>query len=277
LILQALGAGRVRDLLERHGVRPSKALGQNFVIDPNTVRKVVTTAALNGSERVLEIGAGVGSLTVALAGAAAHVVALEVDRKLVGVLEETLAGHANVELVHANALDANLGAFAATALVANLPYNIATPLVLRALAEAPDLAVLTVMTQREVGERLAARPGSKAYGQASVLVAYHATARVAARVSRRAFYPVPRVDSVIARIARRDRTMEVELEHLRPIVRAAFSQRRKTLRNALRPVAGSVEAAEDALRRAGLDPRARAEEVDLEGFEALAHALETSP
>jgi 16S rRNA (adenine1518-N6/adenine1519-N6)-dimethyltransferase len=276
LILPALGAGRVRDVLERHGVRPSKALGQNFVIDPNTVRKVVMTAALDGSERVLEIGAGVGSLTVALAAAAAHVVALEVDPELVGVLEETLAGHANVELIQADALDEDLGAFGATALVANLPYNIATPLVLRALAEAPDLAVLTVMTQREVGERLAARPGSKAYGQASVVVAYYATARVAARVSRRAFYPTPRVDSVIARIARRDRTVEVALEDLRPIVRAAFSQRRKTLRNALRPVAGSAEAAEEALRRAGLDPRARAEEVDLEGFEALAQALKTS-
>jgi 16S rRNA (adenine1518-N6/adenine1519-N6)-dimethyltransferase len=276
LILRALGAGRVRDVLERHGIRPSRALGQNFVIDPNTVRKVVTTAALDGSERVLEIGAGVGSLTVALAGTAADVIALEIDRDLIAVLEETLAGHDNVEIVHADALAADLGAFGATRLVANLPYNIATPLVMKVLAEAPDVAELTVMTQREVGERLAAPPGSKAYGQASVVVAYYAGARVAARVSRRAFYPVPRVDSVIARIIRRGDTVPVDLDDLRPVVRAAFSQRRKTLRNALGGVAGSVEAAEDALRRAGLDPRGRAEVVDLEGFAAVARALKSS-
>jgi 16S rRNA (adenine1518-N6/adenine1519-N6)-dimethyltransferase len=273
LTLQALGAARVRDVLDRHGVRPSRALGQNFVIDPNTVRKVVGAADLNGSQRVLEIGAGVGSLTVALAGASAHVVAVEVDRRLIAVLQETLACHPNVDIVHADALREDLSAFAATKVVANLPYNIATPLVLRLLADVPSVDELTVMTQREVGERLAAGPGSRVYGQASVMVAYHARASVAASVSRRAFYPVPRVDSVVTRITRRTRTVSVDLEDLRATVRAAFGQRRKTLRNALAPLAGSSEAAEDALRRAGVDPRRRAEHVDLDGFAAIARAL----
>ena len=270
---QALGAARVRDVLDRHGVRPSRALGQNFVIDPNTVRKVVGAAGLDGSQRVLEIGAGVGSLTVALAGASAHVVAVEVDRRLIAVLQETLAGHSNVDVVHADALREDLSAFAATKVVANLPYNIATPLVLRLLADVPSVDELTVMTQREVGERLAAGPGSRVYGQASVMVAYHARASVAASVSRRAFYPVPRVDSVVTRITRRTRTVSVDLEDLRATVRAAFGQRRKTLRNALAPLAGSSEAAEDALRRAGVDPRRRAEHLDLDGFAAIARAL----
>jgi 16S rRNA (adenine1518-N6/adenine1519-N6)-dimethyltransferase len=275
LTLQALGAARVREALDRHGVRPSRTLGQNFVIDPNTVRKVVAAAALDGSERVLEIGAGVGSLTVALAGAAAHVVTVEIDSRLIAILQETLVGHANVDVVHANALHEDLGALGANRVVANLPYNIATPLVMKVLGEVPMVEELTVMTQKEVGERLAAGPGSRVYGQASVMVAYHARASVAASVSRRAFYPVPRVDSVVVRISRRPRKVSVDLEHLRAIVRAAFAQRRKTLRNALASVAGSSEAAEDALNRAGIDPRGRAEEIDLEGFAAIARALST--
>jgi 16S rRNA (adenine1518-N6/adenine1519-N6)-dimethyltransferase len=275
LTVQAVGAARLRDALDRHGVRPSRALGQNFVVDPNTVRKVVRAAALDSGDRVLEIGAGVGSLTVALAGAAAHVVAVEVDSRLIPVLHETLAGHANVDVVHADALHEDLTAFGVTKVAANLPYNIATPLVIKVLSEVPMVDELTVMTQKEVGERLAARPGSKAYGQASVIVAYHARASVAASVSRRAFYPVPRVDSVVVRITRRARTVAVDLEDLRAIVRAAFAQRRKMLRNALASVAGSSDAAEDALRRSGVDPRGRAEDVDLEGFAAIARALST--
>lgn len=268
-----LGAGRVREVLRRHGVRPARALGQNFVVDPNTVRKVVSVAGLGGSERVLEIGAGVGSLTVALAAAAVEVVAVEVDRRLIPVLAETLAGLGNVEVVFSDALRMDLGALGAPCVVANLPYNIATPLVTRILAEAPGITELTVMTQREVGERLAARPGSKTYGQVSVVVAHQAVAEVAARVSRRAFYPVPRVDSVIVRIVRHSHPPAVSFAELSAVARAAFSQRRKTLRNALGPLAGSVAAAEQLLESAGVDPRARAERIGVEGFVSMARAF----
>lgn len=271
--MQTLGAARVREALTRHGVAPSRARGQNFVVDPNTVRKVVAVAALQPTDRVLEIGAGAGSLTVALAGAAAHVVAIELDRKLIPVLEETLVGLGNVDVLQGDALRVDLGALGATRVVANLPYNIATPLVTKILADAPGIAELTVMTQKEVGERLAARPGSKVYGQASVVVAYHATAAVSAHVSRRAFYPVPRVDSVIARLVRRSELPDVSFADLRGVARAAFAQRRKTLRNALGPLAGSVAAAERVLERAGVDPRARAEQVDLDDFLRMARAL----
>ena len=263
----------MREVLDRYDVHPARALGQNFVLDPNTIRKVVETAGVSSGDTVLEIGAGAGSLTLGLAGAARRVVAVEFDRRLAAALREVVAGVSNVEVVEADALRLDLSAFDAAHLVANLPYNIATPLVVRALEQAPRLVSLTVMTQREVGERLAARPGSKAYGQVSVVVGYFAVATVAASVSRRAFYPEPNVDSVIVRMVRKPSQPEVDRRRLFEIVRHAFSQRRKTLRNALTPLAGSTASAEDALRRAALEPQARAEDVDLDGFVALARAL----
>jgi 16S rRNA (adenine1518-N6/adenine1519-N6)-dimethyltransferase len=268
-----LGAGRVRALLEAHGVRPSKSLGQNFVIDPNTIRKLVAHARLEPTETVLEVGAGVGSLTVALARVASRVVAVELDRGLVSALVESLDGASNVDVVHGDALRLDLDAFGARSMVANLPYNIAAAVVIRALESAPRISALTVMTQREVGERLVAAPGSRLYGRASVIVSFHARARIAMTVSRRAFYPVPRVDSVVVRMERRARQRLVDPERLAIVVRAAFSQRRKTLRNALAPLAGSVTAAEAALREARLDPAARAETVSVDGFVALARVL----
>lgn len=275
--VELLGARRLRALLDAHGVRPSKALGQNFVIDPNTIRKVVEAAGLRGTEDVLEIGAGAGSLTVGLASAARRVIAVELDRRLLEVAREVTAPLSNVEVVAGDALELDLAPIAATRLVANLPYNVAATVVLRVLEEAPQIESLTVMTQREVGERLAAEPGSKVYGQTSVLAAYWATARVAARVSRRAFYPVPNVDSVVVLLERRARLPDVDRAAFYAVVKAAFGQRRKTLRNSLAALAGSAGAADGAVRAAGLPDMTRPEQVGLDGFVALTTGLSTRP
>lgn len=267
-----IGAARLRELFDRHGVRPRQQLGQNFVIDPNTIRKVVDVASVGKDDCVLEIGAGAGSLTLALAGRAERVVALETDGRLVPVLEETVGSLRNVDIHQGDALVADLASFDATTVVANLPYNVATTVILRVLEEAPAITATTAMVQREVGERLAATAGSKSYGQTSVMVRYFATAAVAARVSRQAFYPVPDVDSVIVRVVRRTDVHEPS-PRLFTVIRAAFSQRRKTLRNTLAPLAGSAQRAEDAVRQAGVDPGARAEQLDLDAFRAIERAL----
>jgi 16S rRNA (adenine1518-N6/adenine1519-N6)-dimethyltransferase len=266
------GARRLREALAGNGVIPRKSLGQNFVIDPNTIRKVVDVAGVTGDDRVLEIGAGAGSLTLGLAAVAAHVTAVEIDPRLLPVLSGTLKQATNVDVVAGDALKLPLESFGATSLVANLPYNVATPLVLRVLREAPDITRLTVMTQLEAGQRMAASPGSGLYGHVSVMVAYFGDARVVSSVSRRAFYPVPNVDSVVVRIERREISSEVNREWLFAIIRAGFSQRRKTLRNAIGSIAGVGEA-EAAIASAGIAPGARAEELDLEEFVALSQAL----
>ena len=267
-----LGARAVRELLEQHDIRPRKSLGQNFVIDPNTIRKMVSVAQIEADDVVLEVGAGAGSLTLALAALADRVVALERDPDLIPVLEQVLGGRDNVDVLRSDALEQDLSGLDATRLVANLPYNVAATVVLRTLETAPKIADLTVMTQREVGERLAAGVGSKAYGLTSVLVAYHAVARVAAQVSRRAFWPEPNVDSVILKVVRRP-PPEVPSEVLFPIVRAAFSQRRKMLRGSLRGIVAHPEHLEDALAKAGIDPTIRAETLDLHGFVSLAEHM----
>jgi 16S rRNA (adenine1518-N6/adenine1519-N6)-dimethyltransferase len=271
---ELLGARAVRDALRRHGVRPSRALGQNFVIDPNTIRKVCEVAALDRRASVLEVGAGAGSLTVALARRARRVIAVELDDALVDVLHDTLRGLVNVTVIKADALEADLGSLGATDLVANLPYNIAVAVVVRALRTAPRVRALTVMTQREVGERLAAPPGGRTYGQASVVVSFFAEAHVAARVSRHAFYPVPRVESVVVRMERRTSRPKVDEAMFTSVVRAAFAQRRKTVRNSMASVAGSVKCAEKVLEEAGVDPGVRAEELDVGAFVALARVLD---
>ena len=270
---ELIGPKRLKDLFARHGVRPRKALGQNFVIDPNTIRKVVDIAHLSGDERVLEIGPGAGSLTIALAEAAAHVTALEVDERLIPVLDEVLAGLSNVTLVRGDALVERLGGFGADRVVANLPYNVATPVVLRILEQAPEVRELVVMTQKEVGERLAAEPGSKIYGAPTVTTAFFAEARVAARVSRRAFWPVPNVDSVLVRVTRRDLDSSVDFAPFVTVVRAAFGQRRKSLRNSLADVAGGVARSEEALRSVGVDPASRPEQLPCELFQRVAQAI----
>lgn len=269
---ELLGARRLRELLDEHGVQPSKSLGQNFVVDPNTIRKVVALADVGPDDRVLEIGAGAGSLTLGLAAAAGHVTAIEFDRALHPVLATTLEGAPNVDVVHADATKLDWSAVDAGALVANLPYNIATPLVLDALAGAPSLATMTVMTQREAGERLAAAPGSKTYGHVSVVVAFYASATVAAPISRKVFYPEPNVDSVLVRIVRHE-PRSATPERLFALTRAAFSQRRKTLRSSLAGAVPDPRALPDALRAVGLTPTARPEELGIEEWLALERQL----
>ena len=267
-----LGARRIRELFEAHGIRPQKQLGQNFVIDPNTIRKVVDVARVSEDDSVLEIGAGAGSLTLGLTAAAGHVTAVEFDSNVVPALRESLVGVENVDVIEADAMKLDYTSIDATILVANLPYNIAVPLVITVLEKATQVTSLTVMTQREVGERLAASAGSKAYGQVTVLVGYWAAASVAARISRNAFFPVPRVDSVVVRIERRPQP-DVDYQVLKRAVKASFEQRRKTLRNALARVAGSTAAAERVLAAAAIDSTARPETIDVDGWFSIASGL----
>lgn len=269
-----LTARDVRRLLDAHGLAPRKARGQNFVVDPNTVRKVVRDAGVGDGDLVCEIGPGLGSLTLALRAAGARVVALEIDPGLLRALAEVTGDDPGVQLVQGDAMTWDLAALVdqgPAALVANLPYNIATPVVLRAL-EAGAFDRLLVMVQREVGHRWAAAVGDPQYGAVSVKMAALADVGVAARVSRAAFYPAPNVDSVTVRLVPRVWNLPVERHALFPLVEAGFSQRRKRLRNALssRHDPAAVEA---ALRRAGLGAGARAEELDLAEWVRLAEAL----
>ncbi len=272
---EVLTATDVRRLLDRYGLAPRRLAGQNFVVDPNTVRKVVRDAGVGPDDLVLEVGAGLGSLTLPLAAAAARVVAVEVDAGLVKALQEVLAGVANVEVVHADALAVDLDALVdggPARLVANLPYNIATPLVVTALE---DRAVtdLFVMVQREVGERWVARPGDAAYGAVSVKLAFLAEVETVARVPPTVFHPVPKVDSVTVRGVRRpDAPAEEDRRHLFDVVETAFARRRKTLRNAL-AAAWSRQEVTDALEAVAAAPTVRGEELPPADFARLAQAL----
>jgi 16S rRNA (adenine1518-N6/adenine1519-N6)-dimethyltransferase len=264
-----LGARALRELLDSRNVRPKKRYGQNFVVDPNTIRKVVDVADVHPGSHVLEIGAGVGSLTLGLAATEARVTAIEVDERLLPLLSESVTGRDNVQVVHGDVMKMDPAALSGDAVVANLPYNLAASIVLKVLTEVPSVASLTVMAQREVGERLTAASGNKVYGQTSVLVAFHASTKVAARISRRAFYPVPDVDSVLVRIDRRP-PPDVDPQLFRDVVRAAFAQRRKTLRNALAPMSDDLDR---VFQDARVSPDARAESLDLSGYVALTEAL----
>jgi 16S rRNA (adenine1518-N6/adenine1519-N6)-dimethyltransferase len=268
-----LGAAALRSVLERHGIRPAKALGQNFVIDPNTIRKMLDVTGTQPGDIVLEIGPGAGSLTLGLAASGGRVVAVEKDARLIPVLEETLTGLENVSVVEADAMDMDLSTLGATSLAANLPYNIAAALAIKVLETAPSIARLTVMTQREVGGRLAAPPGSKTYGRSTVMVALWGTASVAAGVSRRAFWPVPNVDSVIVRIDRSADPLHHDAESFAAIVSACFSSRRKTVRNGLASLAGGAERAGALLTSARIEPTARPEVLSPEDFARLTDAF----
>ena len=261
-------------LLAENGLRPSRALGQNFVADANTVRRIARLAAVGPGSSVLEIGAGLGSLTLALAETRARVVAVETDRHLVPVLRSVVEP-AGVEVVEGDATTLDLAALLAErgtgpwSLVANLPYNVATPLVLRTLVEVDAVAHLLVMVQREVGERMAAPAGDASYGSVSVRIAYFATAAVVGRVPASVFVPRPRVESVLVRLDRRPAPavdpLLVSYERLAVVVRAGFAHRRKMLRRAL---AGVVEP--EAFARAAVRPDARAEELDVQEWGRLA-------
>ena len=274
-----LGPADVRALLAELGVRPTKQLGQNFLHDPNTIRRIVRTAELAPDDIVLEVGPGLGSLTLGLLPAVARVVAVELDPVLAGALPGTVAQrlpeHADrLDIVHADALRIReIPGAPPTALVANLPYNVAVPVVLHLLELLPSLRTGLVMVQAEVADRLAAPPGSKTYGVPSVKAAWYADVRRAGPVPRAVFWPVPNVDSGLVRLVRRDPPSGADRKTVFAAVDAAFAQRRKTLRAALGGWAGSPARAEELLRAAGVDPQARGEALDVAAFARIAAAV----
>jgi 16S rRNA (adenine1518-N6/adenine1519-N6)-dimethyltransferase len=284
VIPRLLGPAEIRELAARLGVAPTKRLGQNFVHDPNTVRRIVAAAGLDPEDVVVEVGPGLGSLTLALLPAAAHVYAVEIDAALAAALPQTVAERAapahaaRLTVRHADALrmtGADLPEPAPTAVVANLPYNVAVPVVLHLLAELPTVRHGLVMVQKEVADRLVAPPGSKIYGVPSVKLAWYATARSAGRVPPDVFWPVPNVDSGLVSFTRREPPASVAREAVFAVVDAAFAQRRKTLRAALAGWAGGPDQAERILRTAGVDPGTRGEALPVAAFAAIAQAAGT--
>jgi len=275
--LRLLRPAEVRHLAARLGVRPAKRLGQNFVIDHGTVRRIVALAALQPGDVVLEVGPGFGSLTLPLLAAAHQVVAVEMDPLLAAALPATVAAHApglagRLEVVTADAARVReLPGDPPTVLVANLPYNATVPVLLNVLAQIPSLARGLVMVQAEVGVRMCAPPGSREYGVSSAKLAWSARMRLAGPVPRTVFWPVPGVDSCLVSFTRTDppRTGASRAEVF-AVIDAAFGQRRKTLRAALAGWAGSAGAAERLIRKAGLDPGARGEALSVADFAMLA-------
>ncbi|MEV6555782.1 16S rRNA (adenine(1518)-N(6)/adenine(1519)-N(6))-dimethyltransferase RsmA [Nocardia sp. NPDC051756] len=276
-----LGPAEVRVLAERLGVRPTKQLGQNFVHDANTVRRIVAAAGVGRDDVVLEVGPGLGSLTLALLDVVDSVVAVEIDPVLAEHLPVTVADRApeladRLKVVEADALRvaATDLPIVPTALVANLPYNVAVPVLLHLLAELPSIAVSLVMVQAEVADRLAAAPGSRIYGVPSVKAGFFGTVRRAGAVGTQVFWPVPRVDSGLVRVDRyTEPPWPMDEAHRRrvwEVVDAAFAQRRKTLRAALSGWAGSPAEAERRLVAAGIAPTARGETLDTAAFVRLA-------
>lgn len=271
---------QVRDLMDRHGIRPKRSLGQNFVVEPNTVRRIAELAGVGPGDRVVEIGPGLGCLTLALAEAGAEVLAVEVDDVLAGVVAEVTAeaGHdERVEVLHADATTVEWPTVLADradgvswTLVANLPYNVSVPLVCDVLDAAPSVGRMVVMVQKEVAERLVAGPGDDAYGLPSVKVAYHGTGRMVGRVPPSVFVPRPNVDSALVEVVRGDApAVDADPECLFALVRAGFGQRRKMLRRSL---AGLLD--EASIAAADVDPTARAEQLGLDQWAALAGAVE---
>ncbi|MGH3487816.1 MAG: 16S rRNA (adenine(1518)-N(6)/adenine(1519)-N(6))-dimethyltransferase RsmA [Actinopolymorphaceae bacterium] len=290
-----LGPAEVRALAGELGFRPTKQRGQNFVTDPNTVRRIVRAAGVGPRDVVLEIGPGLGSLTLALLEIVSHVVAVEIDEALATALPRTVERFApgqvgRLSVVHADALHltrltrpaegapALTGPEAPEVLVANLPYNIAVPVLLEVLAHLPSVRHGLVMVQLEVAERLAAAPGSKVYGIPSVKTGWYAEVRKVGLVGRTVFWPQPNVDSGLVAFTRRPPpSTSATRDEVFAVVDAAFGQRRKTLRSALAGLAGSPRRAEKALRSAEVDPATRGERLDVTAFARIAEALRTLP
>ena len=274
-----LSARDLRTRAAELGIRPTKQWGQNFVIDPNTVARIVRLAEVGADDVVVEVGPGLGSLTLALLPTVRRVVAVEVDPTLAAALPETIAQRApaysdRLEVVTADALSiTDLPGPAPTALVANLPYNVSVPVVLRFLEQFPSIRTILVMMQLEVAQRLAATPGTKIYGVPSLKAAWYADVRLVGTVSRSVFWPVPNVDSGLVRLDRR-RPPETSAtrEEVFACVDAAFAQRRKTLRASLASWAGSPAQAEAALVAAGVSPQQRGEQLSIEDFARVAEA-----
>lgn len=278
-----LGPAEIRALADRFGVRPTKTLGQNFVHDAGTVRKIVRQSGVVAGERVVEIGPGLGSLTLGLLEVGADVVVVEIDPVLATALPGTVAAHQpdavdRLEGLVADALQVTeLPGRPPTALVANLPYNVSVPVLLTFLERFPSLERALVMVQAEVADRLAAPPGSRTYGIPSVKVAWYASARRTATIGRTVFWPEPNVDSALVELVRRDPPPTTATrEQVFAVIDAAFAQRRKMLRSALAPIAGSSAAAQAALEAAGIDPQARGERLDVVDFARVTEALEAA-
>lgn len=271
-----LGPAEIRELAAQLDVTPTKKLGQNFVHDPNTVRRIVAAAKLSPDDVVLEVGPGLGSLTLGLLDTASQVIALEIDPRLASRLEQTAAERApefadRLTVINMDALKVERADVPAepTALVANLPYNVSVPVLLHVLAEFPSISKVLVMVQKEVADRLAAQPGSKVYGVPSVKAAFYGDVSQAGTIGKHVFWPAPNIESGLVRIdvdPGVDRSLR---ERVFPLVDAAFAQRRKTLRSTLAGVYGSPAAAEEALRAAGIDPGLRGEKLSVEDFVAL--------
>lgn len=276
-----LTSNDIRELCAQLNIRPTKTLGQNFVNDPGTVRKIVRNAGVQAGEQVLEIGPGLGSLTLALLEAGAQVSAVEIDPPLAQALPTTAQARfpeAKLQVFTADALTItgpeSIDGATPTRLVANLPYNVAVPIVLTVLEKLPSIQTVLVMVQAEVADRLAATPGNKIYGVPSAKVAWYASARRTLTIGRNVFYPVPNVDSALVKIERRPHLdTAATREQVFAVIDAAFAQRRKTLRQALAGLAGSAGAAQEALERAGVSPTARGETLDIDQFAAVAQQL----
>ena len=270
-----LTAPDVRRLAAALDLRPTKQWGQNFVIDPNTVRKIVRSAGVTADDVVVEVGPGLGSLTLGLLETARAVVAVEIDPRLAELLPQTVAERAahlsdKLTVVQQDALTLDvLPGPAPTAFVANLPYNVAVPVLLRLLEKLPSLRTGLVMVQAEVADRHAAPPGSKTYGVPSVKAAWYAQVDKAGSIGRNVFWPAPNVDSGLVSFTRREPPPGDRVQTF-AVIDAAFAQRRKTMRAALAGWAGSAPAAEERLRAAGIDPSARGEVLSVEDFARLA-------
>ena len=275
-----LGASDVRRLAEACGIRPTKQRGQNFVIDANTVRRIVRTSGVGPEDIVLEVGPGLGSLTLGLLEVAQRVVAIEIDDVLASALPATIAEFApdrvdDFEVVLADAMRIDsVPGLAPTALVANLPYNVSVPVLLHLFELLPSVRTGLVMVQSEVAHRLAAPPGSKTYGVPSVKAAWYADVQLAGKIGRNVFWPMPNVDSALVAWTRHEPQRDQSLrEKTFAVIDAAFAQRRKTLRSTLTDLAGSATVAEDALVEAGVSPQARGESIGVEEFVRIGQCL----
>ncbi len=274
---ELLGAAEIRLLAQNFGVVPTKKLGQNFVIDPNTIRKIVAVAKLKSNEKVVEIGPGLGSLTLGLLEAIDDLVAVEVESRMASGIIETVARKApgkNFKLIHQDAMKVAELPFAPDALVANLPYNISVPVLLHFLEAFPSISKGVVLVQAEVAHRLAATPGSKVYGVPSAKLAWYALSNLAGNVGRSVFWPIPNVDSALVYFEKRPKPLGDEALRLKTfeVIDEAFAQRRKTLRQALAKFAGSAERAESLLVAAGVSPSQRGEELSIFEFMQIAKA-----
>jgi len=274
-----LGPAEIRDLAEQLDLQPTKKLGQNFVVDANTVRRIVRIAGVEPADEVLEVGPGIGSLTLGLLEAGARVTAVEIDPRLATQLPLTVAELApdateRLTVITADAMKVADLPGAPTRLVANLPYNVSVPVLLHLLQTVPSLQTALVMVQAEVGQRIAAGPGSKVYGSPSVKAAWYGSWSTAGQVSRQVFWPVPNVDSILVSFARADSLpgSEDERAEVFALVDGAFGQRRKMLRQALAEQLGGSAAASTRLEAAGVDPTLRGEQLSMPDFLAIARA-----